>query len=104
MPRVILPHPENSTEEIRVKYRVVMPPDFAGADDEERADLWFDDEFSAEIEVVVLNIEERGKEGEWEDRSVQWALSALLDEIEETVRDAEVSRSREKYVDRLVKF
>lgn len=102
MPKIVLSHPEDNDVEIRVKYRAVMPEEFAGADEDERAEMWEDDGFAEEVEVDISQIEERlVGDVEWIDESKKWSKSSLLDDVEELVREHEVERNRMKYLDRL---
>lgn len=100
MPKVILPNPmTDGSEEIRVTFKAILPPEWAGMDADEIAEMFEDEETDIEIHI---NRVEALVDGDFEDVSEDWMFDpSVVDELEEEVRVLYVDHKRESYVDRM---
>lgn len=97
--KIILANPVTEGQnELCVIFKPILPPEWSGLDEEERAELIEDEETAVEIELRAVQ-ELRG--GSWVDVSAEWSHRAELDDLEEEIRVRYLEYQREKYLDRM---
>jgi hypothetical protein len=97
--KVRIPNPVDESETLRVTFQLLMPERWSGICDEDEETPWDEDE--SNIDINIRQIEKMVDEGIFEDVSLEWVNSPILEEVEELVVETYVEKQRTKYADRI---